>query len=481
MPSTQENYTTDIDAALRHIFLCSLREKAGDESAVVDAFSSAIRVILSAKFLFQPVPIRLYTSGDCRPNLDYPGHDKVDADFRLGNMFFPEKGVLLIDKLNAKAGGAHRYIYRARGQRLYLFQDGTLAPVYPYGEFADDKLALRTESLAGLFNAFEIDSEELRLYIFSMLEDPNSKTHRFICRDILAMLGSIKEPFRPIYPLEYLILPPDVDLLSNFSIDIRRRLWNICLSGEFASEVGVEQQEQCMSMLLDLGNAPTPGQLIAYLANPRGGEGLPEVLRRIERLANVIEGYHHDVSGVVENYVRQTKNLQLQRPHDANSLFRTVQVVVTKFQELIEKKGLWKELWHGADVRGEKSLQRLFYAFGHSFCEVHNLDLTPEADAGNGPVDFKLSAGAQAKVLVELKLSTNPQVVHGYRTQLEIYKIADATQYAIYILVDVGGLGEKLQKLNDLRNEIIQRGDMASEIVYIDGRKKLSASRREDS
>lgn len=481
MPPAQENYENDIDAALRRILLCSLRERAGDDSAIVAAFDSAIRIILSAEYLFQPVPIRLYTSGDCEPNLDYPGHENVEYDHRVGNMFFPEKGVLLIDKLHAKAGGAFRYVYKARGQRLYLFQDGTLVPLYPYAEVADGKLDLRSEPVLGIWNAFDVKSEDLRTIIFNILEDPNASTHRFICRDIVGMLCGIKEPFRRDYPLEYLMLPPDVDLLSNFSTDIKRRLWNICLSGEFVSEVGVERQEQCMSMLLDVGSAPTPGQLLAYLANPPGGGGIPEVLRRIAQLEHVIEGYHHDVSAAIETYVRQTVNPRLQRPLDVIALFGTVQVVVSKFQDLVEKNGLWKELWHGSDVRGEKSLQRLFYTFAHSFCEAHDLDLTPEADAGNGPVDFKLSVGARAKVLVELKLSTNPQVVHGYRTQLEIYKSADATQYAIYVLVDVGGLGEKLQKLQDLRNEAIQQGGMASEIVYIDGRKKLSASRREDS
>ncbi|NKA72384.1 hypothetical protein GO285_01259 [Ralstonia solanacearum] len=445
------------------------------------AFNSAISIILSAEHLFQPVPVHLYTSGNCAPTLDYPGHQHVDRDFRLGNMFFPEKGVLLIDKLHAKAGGAFRSIYRARGRRLYLFQDGTLASIYPYAEVEDGKLSLRSELLHEIWNSFDVESEELRVFIFDILNDPNTPTQRFICRDIIAMLCGIKEPFRRDYPLEYLMLPPDVDLLSNFSTDIKLRLWNICLSGEFPNEIGVKRQEQCMSMLLEAGSAPTPGQLIAYLANPGGGEGIPEVLRRITQLEHAIEGYHHDISGVVEAYVRQTANLQLQRPLDATALFRTVQIIVSKFQELVENNGLWKELWNGSDVRGEKSLQRFFYAFAHSFCQAHDLDLTPEADAGNGPVDFKLSAGARAKVLVELKLSTNQQVVHGYHTQLEIYKRADATQYAIYVLVDVGGLGGKLQELQNLRDEAIQQYGIASEIVYIDGRKKRSASKRQDS
>ena len=69
---------------------------------------------------------------------------------------------------------------------------------------------------------------------------------------------------------------------------------------------------------------------------------------------------------------------------------------VDQFQFLIEKRRLSEELYHEGDPRPEKSAQRLFFAVAHAYCKANNLDLTPEADTGNGPVDFKMSSGSQA-------------------------------------------------------------------------------------
>ncbi|MEF1192101.1 hypothetical protein QTO04_22925, partial [Vibrio parahaemolyticus] len=92
--------------------------------------------------------------------------------------------------------------------------------------------------------------------------------------------------------------------------------------------------------------------------------------------------------------------------------------------------------------------------------------------------DFKLSQGFDSKVVVEIKLSTNPNVVHGYEKQLEIYKKADDTERGYFLLIDVGNLGKKYATVQRLRDEAIQDGRSASKIVYVDGNQKESASKR---
>ena len=97
---------------------------------------------------------------------------------------------------------------------------------------------------------------------------------------------------------------------------------------------------------------------------------------------------------------------------------------------MVENKGLWKELWdENGKPRKEKASQRLFFAVAYSYCKANNIDLTPEADSGNGPVDFKLSQGFDSKLVVEVKLSTNGRLVHGYEKQLEIYKKAFLVEF----------------------------------------------------
>lgn len=70
--------------------------------------------------------------------------------------------------------------------------------------------------------------------------------------------------------------------------------------------------------------------------------------------------------------------------------------------------------------RPESMSQMLFYMIASVYCKINNLDITPEAETGRGPVDFKVSSGFSDRVLVEVKLSSNPGLLHGYTTQLEL-------------------------------------------------------------
>lgn len=156
-----------------------------------------------------------------------------------------------------------------------------------------------------------------------------------------------------------------------------------------------------------------------------------------------------------------------------------VNKILEQFQDLVENKGLWKELWdENGKPRKEKASQRLFFAVAHSYCKANNIDLTPEADSGNGPVDFKLSQGFDSKLVVEVKLSTNGSLVHGYEKQLEIYKKADDTNLGVFLIIDVGKIGKKYSNVQKLRNEFIKEHGKASDIWYVKGHQKASASKR---
>lgn len=152
--------------------------------------------------------------------------------------------------------------------------------------------------------------------------------------------------------------------------------------------------------------------------------------------------------------------------------------IAEQFKVLVERNGLWKDLWNGAKRRPEKAAQRLFFAVADSYCKANGLDLAPETDAGWGPVDFKMSAGAEAKVLVEIKLSSNRKLVDGYTKQLEAYKSAEQTLKALYLVIDVGLMGKKDEKLVRLRNREVRQGLTPSNLLFVDGSKKRSASKQ---
>jgi hypothetical protein len=122
-------------------------------------------------------------------------------------------------------------------------------------------------------------------------------------------------------------------------------------------------------------------------------------------------------------------------------------------------------------------VQRLFFAVADSYCKANNLDISPEVDTGTGEIDFKFSHGYASRILVEIKLSDNPKVVGGYERQLEVYKKAEHTMRATYVVIDVGKMGKKYKEILKLQEKHKKEGLPASEMVFIDGFVKASASK----
>lgn len=109
-----------------------------------------------------------------------------------------------------------------------------------------------------------------------------------------------------------------------------------------------------------------------------------------------------------------------------------------------------------------------------AYIQANNLSLSCEADEGRGPVDFKISRGQDITV-IEVKLSSNGQYMHGYDTQVEEYAKAEQTDNMVYVLVDVGNPG-KVKKVLDRYNRDIDEGKKVPEVIMIDSTSKESAS-----
>jgi len=162
---------------------------------------------------------------------------------------------------------------------------------------------------------------------------------------------------------------------------------------------------------------------------------------------------------------------------DLDGVASVVEQIIAQFKFLVEDRRFSEELYIDDRPRPEKAAQRLFFAVACSYCKANNLDLTPEAETGNGPVDFKVASGFSGRVLVEIKLSTNKKVIRGYTEQLGTYKAAEETAKGYYIVIDVGQMGKKHKVLMRIKNELIQQSQPASEIYFIDGSRRPSASK----
>lgn len=164
------------------------------------------------------------------------------------------------------------------------------------------------------------------------------------------------------------------------------------------------------------------------------------------------------------------------KPPDASvaSLDAVVVAIIEQFSFLIERRDTWRVLHDAPSRKTEKTAQMLFFAVAFAYCEANKLDVTPEADTGNGPVDFKFSSGSSPKILVELKLSKN-NIQHGHDVQLPDYVAAEKADGAHYVVVDVGNLGRKWLNLQASRTS---RGVTEPRVWLVDAKKRSSASVR---
>lgn len=171
------------------------------------------------------------------------------------------------------------------------------------------------------------------------------------------------------------------------------------------------------------------------------------------------------------------QNTKYEIASGADEIVRLVNYTIDLFKRHVEKGNLWEELWISGKPKKERASQLIYYAIADAFCKANNVDISPEANMGGGPIDFKFSSGYHARVLVEMKRS-NGTVVHGYEKQLEFYKGAAQTDYGLFVIINYGDLGDKLRKISDIRGRRLANGERASDIIVIDATQKASASKR---
>lgn len=100
-----------------------------------------------------------------------------------------------------------------------------------------------------------------------------------------------------------------------------------------------------------------------------------------------------------------------------------------------------------------------------------------EPNNGRGPVDFKLSAGAHDKSLIEFKLAKSSSLARNLKNQVAIYEKANQTKNSVKVVIcytaaDIAKTSRVLRQLG------IDQGPAAESVVVVDARadNKPSAS-----
>ena len=149
--------------------------------------------------------------------------------------------------------------------------------------------------------------------------------------------------------------------------------------------------------------------------------------------------------------------------------------------DIIEHFKKWVEYHRGNTLISdynlpEKAVQKLIHAVAHMFCEKFNWDFSPETDSGRGPVDFKVSRGTD-KTVIEVKLTSNRDCVHGLEIQIEEYAKAENTQSKVFVLVKNDNHSDRVNAVEQTRIEMENNGLSPATVVVIDAIPKASASK----
>jgi len=154
-----------------------------------------------------------------------------------------------------------------------------------------------------------------------------------------------------------------------------------------------------------------------------------------------------------------------------------VQNVIQGFKKFIETKGGWRSLYNDSkEILNESHARHFFYATALLYCQACDIDISPESNAGSGPVDFKLSKGHSEKIIVEVKL-TSGHVRQGYEKQTRIYEESEEALASYYLVVQVTPKSKVLEEVLRMEEEEEKEGKKHPAVIVVDGREKPSASK----
>jgi len=98
---------------------------------------------------------------------------------------------------------------------------------------------------------------------------------------------------------------------------------------------------------------------------------------------------------------------RVEPPPDTESFCAFVADLIADFKWMVEDRGIWRAFWSGTKRYTEQQAQHLFHAATLLICLDRDIELSPESNAGSGPVDFKFSHGWRRKAVVELKFAAS--------------------------------------------------------------------------
>lgn len=210
---------------------------------------------------------------------------------------------------------------------------------------------------------------------------------------------------------------------------------------------------------------------------------LKEVIGIYKNAAGAHYDFQNDPAGEVEwlwhaKTQKYQQDLSLPQNPNFNDFVKIIHQICEKFKHIVEQNRGWSWFYRADNTPyAESAAQLLFYAIASSYCESNNLDFTPEANSGRGPVDFKISLGVDKRILVEIKLSSNSHLVHGLTKQLPTYLESADVEKGILLVIRTDDHKAQLAALDKAYTDMSTDLKTRISVFHVDARRKDSASK----
>lgn len=287
----------------------------------------------------------------------------------------------------------------------------------------------------------------------------------------------IKDPFKKrallLMPKELLkdlplaLTRDDIGYISYFNEELRRNVSKLLL-GDVTKSLKDITKKEMREILIESHN-------------------MEEVIKSYKAKKPEKYDYENDPSGEVswfedgkEFAKRFPLEIKTKEPKNIKEVNEIVRRIISQFKRNIEQNELYELLYKepisNLKPKNERYAQRLFYSVADTYCEANNIVLSREPNAGNGPVDFKVSENYKTQVLVEIKLSSG-KVRNGFEKQLPEYEKNENAAYSFLVVIQVTKTAKQIEDVERMADLAIKENKHAPEVIIINGLPRESASK----
>lgn len=163
----------------------------------------------------------------------------------------------------------------------------------------------------------------------------------------------------------------------------------------------------------------------------------------------------------------------------AEEIYDLAKAIIDQFKHLVEDRRLSELFYRKHRSPDETDWQMLLLTVADTYQKAGDIDahVSREANPGVGEIDFQITRGSKANTAIEIKRSSNKDLLHGYRQQLAAYMRAENADHGIFIVImEDDKIDEIKEKIKKVQEDMKTKGEYIPDVVYINGMQQPSAS-----